>query len=254
MGFYPPDSLVHEAQRSGIEVLPPDVNESGLECDVELAGRAAELAGAPHGRVRIGLGYVRGVRAGEVAELVAARQGNGRFRSLADLASRAGRAHPRSSCWPGQGRATRSPPGVMNAADRRPGSARRVALWQLGVMTPGRRVPGGNPTRATARSHGRPPELRELSAWEAMLADYGTTGLTVRTHPLALLRDRLPADAVSSSELETLDHGRRVRVGGLVVARQRPGTASGGRVHPASRTSSHDQPDRAAEDLRASPV
>jgi error-prone DNA polymerase len=66
-----------------------------------------------------------------------------------------------------------------------------------------------------------------MSDWEAMLADYGTTGLTARAHPMALLRGRLPADAVTSRELETLTHGRRVRVGGLVVARQRPGTANG---------------------------
>ena len=59
MGFYPPDALVHEAQRRGIEVLPPDVNESGAECDMELDGIAA---GAVEGSVRIGLGYVRGVR------------------------------------------------------------------------------------------------------------------------------------------------------------------------------------------------
>jgi error-prone DNA polymerase len=60
-----------------------------------------------------------------------------------------------------------------------------------------------------------------------MLADYGTTGLTTRVHPLTLLRDRLPSEAVTSRDLETLPHGRRVRVGGLVVARQRPGTANG---------------------------
>jgi error-prone DNA polymerase len=60
-----------------------------------------------------------------------------------------------------------------------------------------------------------------------MLADYGTTGLTTRAHPMTLLRDRLPADAVRSRDLEILPHGRRVRVGGLVVARQRPGTANG---------------------------
>jgi error-prone DNA polymerase len=60
-----------------------------------------------------------------------------------------------------------------------------------------------------------------------MLADYGTTGLTVHSHPLALLRDRLPADAVTSRDLELLEHGTRVRAGGLVVARQRPGTANG---------------------------
>jgi error-prone DNA polymerase len=60
-----------------------------------------------------------------------------------------------------------------------------------------------------------------------MLADYDTTGLTVGSHPLALLRPRLPAAAVTSQKLETLEHGRRVTIGGMVVARQRPGTAGG---------------------------
>ncbi|MBV9309541.1 MAG: DNA polymerase III subunit alpha, partial [Solirubrobacterales bacterium] len=78
MGFYPPDALVHEAGRRGIEVLPPDVNNSGAHCEME------------DGQVRIGLGYVRSVREQEVKELVAAREQGGRFRSLSDLASRAG--------------------------------------------------------------------------------------------------------------------------------------------------------------------
>jgi error-prone DNA polymerase len=60
-----------------------------------------------------------------------------------------------------------------------------------------------------------------------MLADYGSTGLTVETHPLALLRERLPAGVATSRDLDHLPHGGRVRVGGLVVARQRPGTAKG---------------------------
>ncbi len=60
-----------------------------------------------------------------------------------------------------------------------------------------------------------------------MLADYASTGLTAGTHPLALLRPRLPAGTVTSHALETLPHGRRVRMGGMVVARQRPGTAGG---------------------------
>ncbi|MDQ3850270.1 MAG: DNA polymerase III subunit alpha, partial [Actinomycetota bacterium] len=71
MGFYPPDALVHEAQRRGIAVLPPDVEHSEVGCTV-----------TPQGAVRIGLGYVLGVRAGEVAALVAARRANGPFRSL----------------------------------------------------------------------------------------------------------------------------------------------------------------------------
>src|SRR5205814_8149202 len=65
------------------------------------------------------------------------------------------------------------------------------------------------------------------SEWETMLAGYSSTGLTTRPHPLALLRDRLPADAVTSADLDRLPHGRRIRVGGMVVARQRPGTANG---------------------------
>jgi error-prone DNA polymerase len=60
-----------------------------------------------------------------------------------------------------------------------------------------------------------------------MLADYSSTGLTTKTHPIALLRDRLPADAATSRDLGTLPHGGRVRLGGMVVARQRPGTANG---------------------------
>jgi error-prone DNA polymerase len=60
-----------------------------------------------------------------------------------------------------------------------------------------------------------------------MAADYATSGLTAHVHPLALLRDNLPADAVTSLDLERLAHGTRVKVAGLVVARQRPGTAGG---------------------------
>ncbi len=208
MGFYPPDALVHEAQRRGIEVLAPDVNESGVECDIELADR----------RVRIGLGYIRGVRTDEVTALVAARERGGQFRSLSDLASRAGSSASSLELLAWSGACDSLAQGV--------GSPRRLALWQLGVTAPGRRVPGGTQL-ALPLDLPVPPRLRKLSDWESMLADYSTTGLTVNTHPLALLRDRLPADAVTSRDLETLEHGSRVRVGGLVVARQRPGTAAG---------------------------
>ena len=60
-----------------------------------------------------------------------------------------------------------------------------------------------------------------------MLADYEGTGMTLREHPLELLRPSLPADAVTSADLASLRHGSRVRVGGLTVARQRPSTAMG---------------------------
>jgi error-prone DNA polymerase len=208
MGFYPPDALVHEAQRRGIEVLAPDINDSQAECDMDLEGD----------RVRIGLGYVRGVREQEIEQLVAVRNAGGRFRSLSDLGSRAGSSASSLEllAWSG----------ACDSLVGGAGSARRIALWQLGVATPGVGVPGGVQL-ALPLDLPAPPELRKLSPWESMLADYGTTGMTVHSHPIALLRDRLPADSVTSEDLATLPHGTRVRVGGLVVARQRPGTANG---------------------------
>jgi error-prone DNA polymerase len=212
MGFYPPDALVHEAQRRGIEVLAPDVNESDPEC-------AMDLSDPDQLRVRIGLGYVRGVRDHEIKRLANAREEGGHFRNLSDLASRAGAGSPSLEmlAWSGA---------CDSLVPEANGSARRIALWQLGVATPGRNVPGGTQL-ALPLDLPAPPKLRGLSKWESMLADYGTTGLTVKTHPLALLRDRLPADSVTSRDLEVLEHGTRVRIGGMVVARQRPGTANG---------------------------
>ena len=219
MGFYPPDALVHEAQRRGIEVLPPDVNRSDVECTVPRDGA-----------VRLGLGYVLGVRADEVRALVAARREGGPFRSLEDLASRAGagRASLEQLAWSG-------------ACDELAGGDRRRALWTLGVAAPGARLQAtttderGRRRRVTHGTQlslpldtGPAPELPALTGWEAMIADYATTGLTTRTHPLGLLRDELRARRmVSTADLERLPHGTRVRIGGLVVARQRPGTANG---------------------------
>ncbi len=206
MGFYPPDALVHEAQRRGIEVLAPDVNESEAECDMDSDGK----------RVRVGLGYVKGVREQEVKELVTARHQAGRFRSLSELASRAGAGASSLEllAWSG------ACDSLVEGRDR------RVALWQLGVAAPGRSVPGGMQL-ALPLDLPAPPRLRKLSTWESMLADYSTSGLTVHSHPIALLRGRLPADLVSSRDLDKLRHGSRVKTGGMVVARQRPGTANG---------------------------
>ncbi len=213
MGFYASDTLAHEAQRRGIPLLPADVNESAAECTV-----------AADGSVRIGLGYVSGVRAEEVAALVAAREEGGRFRSLADLASRAGTGRPslEKLAWAGACDALAGIERGADGADR----ARRAALWQLGVAAPGERVREGTQLALPLETPA-PPELRELAPWESMVADYATTGLTLGEHPMALLRNRLPEGAVSCRDLVRLRHEAPVTLGGLVVARQRPGTAKG---------------------------
>jgi error-prone DNA polymerase len=200
MGFYPPDALVHDAQRHGIEVLPPHVNRSTVECRVE--GRA----------VRIGLGYVLGVQEQEVKALVAERERGGDYADAGDLAARSG-----------AGRDTLERLAWAGACED---LARREALWQMGVVTPGRAVAGGVqlalPIEAPAA-----PALRDLTRWERLVADYGSIRISLAEHPLALLRDDLPEQAVSSRALARLPHGGRVMVGGLVVARQRPATARG---------------------------
>jgi len=103
---------------------------------------------------------------------------------------------------------------------------RRRSLWQMGVVSAGRAVPGGIqlalPLDAPA-----PPALAELSDWERLVADYGTTRISISQHPLELLRPDLPADIASSRALERLPNERPVTIAGLVVARQRPATANG---------------------------
>jgi error-prone DNA polymerase len=71
------------------------------------------------------------------------------------------------------------------------------------------------------------PELAELSPWERMLADYGSTRVTLREHPLELMREGLGEQVLTSAALERARHGSQVRVAGMVVARQRPSTAKG---------------------------
>ncbi|HEV7494811.1 DNA polymerase III subunit alpha [Baekduia sp.] len=222
MGFYPPDALVHEAQRRGIAVLAPDVNHSAVGCTVvDVDGAAA---------VRIGLAYVMGVQADDVEALVAEREAAGPFRTVEELASRAGVARPalEQLAWSG-------------ACDALAGGSRRRALWELGVAAPGKRlltsvtVPSGRRTRADLGTQlalplsvGEAPALPGLTGWEAMIADYSTTGLTTAEHPLGLLRAELRAKGmVANGDLKRLGHGTAVRLGGLVVARQRPGTAKG---------------------------
>jgi len=209
MGFYPPDSLAHEALRRGIALRGVDVNASQAECSVEADGA-----------VRIGLGYVRGVREEEVAALVGARQEGGLFASVTELAARVPAARPslEQLAWSGACDSIAGPCA--------PGRARRNALWTLGVAIPGRRVRGGSAQLALALDGGATPDLRALGRWEALLADYATSGVTLTDHALAILRPHLEGVATTEA-LERLRHGAPVMVAGLVVARQRPETAGG---------------------------
>jgi error-prone DNA polymerase len=207
MGFYPASSLVRDAQRRGVDVLPPDVNRSGAKAALEEAG------------VRVGLEYVASVGADDAAGIVAERERGGRYRDVRDLAQRA----------PVDERALESL--VVSGACDSFGAPRRTLLWELGLVPRATSVPG---TGGAERQLALPleptvetPQLPPQSDWDRMLADYRTTGLSVGTHPLELLRPHLPPGTLSSRELAELPHGRRVAVAGMAIARQRPSTAKG---------------------------
>jgi error-prone DNA polymerase len=205
MGFYPPASLVRDAQRRGVEVLPPDVSRSMAKCRIEGAA------------VRVGLAYVKGLGE-EPAEALVAEREAGAFRSVSDLAQRAPLDRPGLEAL------------VASGACDGFGWPRRQLLWRLGLaprsVSAGR---GGEERQLVLPLDPATdiPELPEQTPWERMLADYATTGLSVGVHPLELLRPHLPGEVAGSADLLHLGHGERVAVAGLVVARQRPATANG---------------------------
>jgi error-prone DNA polymerase len=207
MGFYAPDSLVREAKQRGIAVLGLDVNASSVQCAVEDGG------------VRLGLGYIKDVAATEAQALVAERLRGGPFASLGELAARSGvkRRTLEQLAWSG------ACDGLI------PGQDRRSALWQLGLATPGETMPGGEATQlALPFELPGAPGLRPLGRWQRLIADYSTSGLTVGEHALEILRPRLTVPMLATSaQLPRLPTGYEVAVAGLVIARQRPGTAHG---------------------------
>ena len=221
MGFYPPASLVRDAQRRGVEVQSPDINLSMAWCSLEPVDDSSAESQSPLARqlVRIGLAYVQSVGEDDAVALVEERDANGPYLDVGNLARRA----PIS----GDGLVALVEGGACDSFGKR----RRDVLWELGLARRPRSVPGTQgaakqltlglaPTAAT-------PALRDLTRWERMLADYRLTGLSVGIHPLVLLRPHLPQGTLSSAELHDAAHGAHVAYAGLAIARQRPATAKG---------------------------
>ena len=200
MGFYPPSSLVRDAQRRGVEVRAPHINRSEAQCDIE-DGTA----------VRVGLAYVQSVGETDAQSVVAQQP----YRDLGDLARRA----------PVKQDALEA---LVSAGACDEWGPRRELLWRLGVTARGETVAGGNrqlalPLEPTAEI----PGLPEQTPWEQMLADYKHTSLSVGIHPLQLLRPHLPAGVATSADLADTPNGTRIQVAGMAIARQRPSTANG---------------------------
>jgi len=208
LGFYAPDTLIHDARHRGIKTLPPDVVHSEQECTL-----------TDDETIQLGLHYIKGLHEDDIQRLIDSRQADGPYRTLEDLAARGAVSHPALAqlAWSG-------------ACDSLIGpgeQARRTALWQLGIAHPAKRGKNGDQL-ALELPLGEAPELPALTAWDTMLADYETTEVSTDPQPIGLLREQLTrAGAVSIATLAGIAHGRRVKVGGLVAARQRPETANG---------------------------
>jgi len=206
MGFYPPASLVRDAQRRGVDVLPPDVNLSAASCRIE------------GDSVRIGLGYIKGLGEELAKAFVAEREEGGAFRSVIQLAQRAPLDRPGLEAL------------VASGACDGFGWPRRQLLWRLGLAPRSVSVGAGGDERQLTlplAPTSEIPELPEQTSWERMLADYRTTSMSIGVHPLELLRPHLPAEVATSADFEHLEHKSRIAIAGLVVARQRPSTANG---------------------------
>jgi error-prone DNA polymerase len=216
MGFYPPDALVHEAQRRGVRLAGPDANRSRVLCHVETPRRVAGESEVRGGVVvRIGLGYVKGVREEEMESLVAERERDGLYGGIADLASRsgAGRDGLERLAWAG-------------ALDELVGKGRREALWETGIAGTGVRHEEGTQMALPLETPGA-PQLESLGGWGEAIADYRSIGMTLGEHPMTLMRPDLGPELLRSADLERIDDGTTVEVSGMVVARQRPQTAKG---------------------------
>jgi error-prone DNA polymerase len=192
LGFYSPATLVKDAQRHGVRVLPIDVQSSRWHCQV-----------GTDGAVRLGLRYVYGLRE-EAASRIAA---GAPFDSVADLARRAGLHRDELEKLAESGTCASL------------GLERREAMWQVAALQ------GGLLSGAASQE---PSPLREMSELEQTLADYRGTGMTTGPHLMSYLRARLRHhNVLPARDLKRIPDGRWVRTAGVVIVRQRPLTAKG---------------------------
>src|SRR5437867_4177997 len=199
MGFYHAATIVKDAQRHGLRILPVDVTRSPWLCAIEPDGRGGHA-------VRLGLRYVRGLREAAARAIVRAREAQP-FTSIHDLARRAGLARDEL--------ATLAAIGALAPLGR----TRRASLWEAALQDPGELF-------APPRGSGSP--LAEMTEGERLVADYAGTGVTLGRHPMAMRRAELRRRGVlSARELAGAENETRVRVAGSVIVRQRPGTAKG---------------------------
>ena len=247
MGFYHPSTLVKDAQRHGLKFRPVDITKSDVKCTVEEVssfelpvsgqnGFAGDLTQNSESEtrylvVRLGLNYVRGLRA-EVAQAIVDERNRGPYLSINDLARRVLSLRHNELVMLADigalnsiGKDPLSQTGEPKFETRNPKMRfhRRDALWQVERAA---RHPG--PLLEDISEFDGSSPLSQMTNEERLVADFRGTGLTVGPHPMAYRREEMNRKNVRPAiELQQLPNGRRVKTAGCVIARQRPGTAHG---------------------------
>ena len=202
MGFYAPAQIVRDAEAHGVPVRPVCINASAWDCTLQ-PGDGRYLA------LRLGLRMVRGLSEADANRLVACRASGGAFASIEALQRRA--MLPRDALE------------QLASADafQAIGLSRRAALWRVRGLDPA-------PLPLFAPQDEPAVSLSPLSEGGEVVADYRSTGLTLRRHPLALLRPVLSRSGIAPCERLLVERdGRRIAVAGIVLVRQKPGSAKG---------------------------
>jgi error-prone DNA polymerase len=214
MGFYQPAQLVRDARDHGVEVRPPDVMASAYDCTLEPASKPrARGKRPPLKALRLGLRQVTGVSDKEAALLVKARA--------------AGARDPAAFARAGVSRRTLE---LLAEADAFAslGFDRRSALWAVKGAAGEVKAPVQTPLLAGLDWDETPARLPQMALPMEVAEDYRTTRLSLRRHPCAFFRPLLTTrGALTAKDLPGVRNGRPASVGGLVLVRQRPGTAKG---------------------------
>jgi len=209
MGFYQPAQLVRDAREHGVEVRGPDVLASDWDCTLETATKPGHLRA-----VRLGLRQIKGFNKDEAERLMEAREAG--VRSIEDFAVRA--------------QLSRRSLELLAEADAFAGLGltRRQALWAVKGLADETGSPKTAPLLAIMGVKERQVELPLMTLPHEVEEDYRTTSLSLRAHPVSFFRSSLDSlGAVKAKDLANLRDRRLVTVGGLVLVRQRPGTAKG---------------------------
>ncbi len=205
MGFYAPAQLVRDAREHGVEVRPACVNKSYWDNHLEL-DQSGQWA------VRLGFRQIKGFRQ-EDAHFLSGARGHG-YNAAEDLWRRAGIR----------------PAALKKLADADAfhslGLTRREALWQIKAVRAETPLPLFSDLEGENRAE-PPVYLPASTLGEDIFEDYVSTRLTLREHPVCLLRDDFPGSTLTASALRECPNGRIITIAGLVITRQRPGTASG---------------------------